>query len=600
MRCFSLTALLLGCLSASALSAEELTRIEYRHPGLTVDLGVGLWAGPLPMDYDRDGDLDLVVSCPDTPSNGTYFFENPGGGKLPVFKPPVRIGPGHRNIRVSHVEGEPRVLVPAREFREFRSRQFDEPLALSLPAKIHPGKIRANQWHYLDYDGDGDQDVIIAIGDWNDYGWDDAYNADGEWTNGPLHGFVYLVENTSTSDEPRYAEPVKLLAGGTPIDVFGRPGPNFADFDGDGDLDLLCGEFLDRFTYFENVGTRTEPRYASGRRLEHDGRPLRMDLQMIVPSAIDWDADGDVDLICGDEDGRVALIEHTGTVTDGTVHDGLPHFLPPVYFQQEARHVKFGALATPFGFDWDGDGDDDILSGNTAGHIGFIENLGTDDKTGMPRWAAPVRLKADGKTIRIQAGTNGSIQGPAEAKWGYTTLTAADWNHDGLPDLVVNSIWGEVIWYRNVGTQTEPRLAAAAPIQVAWPNAPPKPEWVWWTPKQNQLVTQWRTTPVAIDWNGDALTDLIMLDHEGHLAFFERRKKSDQLVLSPGRRIFIDENGEPLRLNPDRAGKSGRRKLAIVDWDGDGRRDLLLNGRNADFYRNLAERDGHIVLKNTG
>ncbi|MGH7128731.1 MAG: FG-GAP repeat domain-containing protein, partial [Planctomycetaceae bacterium] len=43
-----------------------------------------------------------------------------------------------------------------------------------------------------------------------------------------------------------------------------------------------------------------------------------------------------------------------------------------------------------------------------------------------------------------------------------------------------------------------------------------------------------------------------------------------------------------------------RRKLAIVDWDGDGRRDLLLNGRNADFYRNLAERDGHIVLKNMG
>ena len=72
--------------------SADLERLPYNHPGLTVDLGVGLWAWPLPMDYDGDGDLDLVVSCPDKPYNGTYFFENPGtGGKMPVFKPGVRI-----------------------------------------------------------------------------------------------------------------------------------------------------------------------------------------------------------------------------------------------------------------------------------------------------------------------------------------------------------------------------------------------------------------------------------------------------------------------------------------------------------------------------
>ena len=35
-----------------------------------------------------------------------------------------------------------------------------------------------------------------------------------------------------------------VLAGGGDIDVFGWPSPNFGDFDDDGDLDLLCGEFL--------------------------------------------------------------------------------------------------------------------------------------------------------------------------------------------------------------------------------------------------------------------------------------------------------------------------------------------------------------------
>ena len=97
------------------------------------------------------------------------------------------------------------------------------------------------------------------------------------------------------------------MADGKPVDTFGCPSPNFADFDGDGDLDLLCGEFLDRFTYFENVGSPSAPRYAAARRLHtRDGVALAMDLQMIVPVAFDWDQDGDWDLIVGDEDGRVA------------------------------------------------------------------------------------------------------------------------------------------------------------------------------------------------------------------------------------------------------------------------------------------------------
>ena len=35
--------------------------------------------------------------------------------------------------------------------------------------------------------------------------------------------------------------------------------------------------------------------------LAADGKKLAMDLQMITPSAVDWDGDGRLDLICGDD-----------------------------------------------------------------------------------------------------------------------------------------------------------------------------------------------------------------------------------------------------------------------------------------------------------
>ena len=138
----------------------------------------------MPMDFDGDGDFDLVVVCPDKPYNGTYFFENKEGNKkLPVFEPPVRISEGRQNVQVSYVDGNPRVLYPGMEHIEF----FRRGLAVTKPLGINTddvyqteGNIRAKQWKYVDYDGDGVQDLIAGLGDWTDYGWDDAYNENGE------------------------------------------------------------------------------------------------------------------------------------------------------------------------------------------------------------------------------------------------------------------------------------------------------------------------------------------------------------------------------------------------------------------------------------
>lgn len=581
----------------SATPPPDLVRLPYNNPGLVVDLGVGLWAEPLPIDFDQDGDRDLVVVCPDKPYNGLYYFENPGGDrKHPIFKPAVRLDQNQvpHNIRHSVVNGQDRLLGAGREFMNFRQKFLAEPKTIATAAVTYKNKggRRADQWQLVDTDADGDHDLLVGLDDWGDYGWDDGYDTTGKWLRGPLHGFVFQHKNTGTDEKPNFGPPEPVLADGKPLDVYGWPSPCFADYDADGDLDLICGEFTDGFTYFENAGSKTEMKLRAGRKMiDQTGRPLKMQLCMIVPTPVDWDGDGDTDLVVGDEDGRVALLEHTGAV-----QGGMPVFLPPYYFQQVADTLKSGALATPAGADWDADGDDDLLVGNTSGRILYFENLG-----GKPaRWAAPVALKAAGVEIKFEAGPNGSIQGPAETKWGYVTLSVADWDHDGRLDLVTNSIWGAVRWFRNVGTAQNAILAADQPIEITWPGTPSKPAWAWWPTAGRELATQWRTTPVVTDWTDDGLNDLVMLDHEGYLSLFRREKRGDTLRLLPPERVFTDSTGNLLKLSGGVRGRSGRRKLVATDWDGDGRKDLLINSSNASLLRNLGTNGGKWVLTDQG
>lgn len=85
------------------------------------------------------------------------------------------------------------------------------------------------------------------------------------------------------------------------------------DWENDGDLDLLIGSFRGRIYLRKNEGSRTSPVYSpESIAVQADGARLQVE-DHANPVVADWNEDGRWDLVVGASDGSVVWYENTGT-----------------------------------------------------------------------------------------------------------------------------------------------------------------------------------------------------------------------------------------------------------------------------------------------
>jgi len=329
-------------------------------------------------------------------------------------------------------------------------------------------------------------------------------------------GAISFYRNAGTKSVPAWN---LITSNYDSIDVGASSIPFFADIDADGDLDLLIGEDQGNLNFYRNIGNKTSSDWV----LVSDNYNSIDVGKRSAPSFVDIDDDSDLDLFVGRDEGNIVFYRNDGSI-----------YLPSwTEVTRDYLFMDMGAYSKPALVDIDGDGDNDLFVGEDEGNINFHRDEGIGPVTSLSQITE--------NYFAIQAGE-------------FSSPAFADMDGDGDADLFIGKKDGRMDFYENIGT-----------AQSAL--------WNFISDQYNSIDVGSYAAPAFVDIDHDTDLDMFIGQMYGKLHFYRNDGTSQFAIWT-----LVSDNLDSIDVGWYSVPTFG-------DWDMDGDFDLLVgNGDGRVYY----------------
>lgn len=289
-----------------------------------------------------------------------------------------------------------------------------------------------------------------------------------------------------------------VQANGADIQVPGYSVPSFVDWNNDDLKDLLVGEggggHAAKVRVYLNVGTESAPQFSDYFYVQSRGSDVGWpgsDEMGCFPRVVYWDDDQRKDLLVGLADGTVKILLNTGTESE-------PAFVGEsgVLAWWNTYRLDVGEEATAALLDWDNDGRIDLVAGALDGRIHVYINCGcggASHPSFFTSWPSGELVQENGEELIV----------PSER----SSPVVLDIDGDGRKDLLTGNTNGELLFYRNLGTDAAPSFSDYTVIDS---NSVPI-----------DLPSSGCSRPFVCDWTGDGYRDVLIGAGDGHVHLYQ-------------------------------------------------------------------------------